>query len=73
MKNINQIADAIERDRREPDKIMLYVSDLRRVAYDLRLVYEWADEIEGNAQLRMIEAKELLKEISEGLLLNETT
>lgn len=34
--SLDQLADRIERDRREPDKVLLYVSQLRGLAHELR-------------------------------------
>ena len=33
---IDKIAEGLERDRREPDKVLTYVAHLRRVSTDLR-------------------------------------
>lgn len=32
VERIREIADRLERDRREPDKVLCYVQDLRRLA-----------------------------------------
>ena len=61
---IDEIADALERDRREPDKVLCYVQSLRRMALKLRDVNEWANKPEGDARLRMTEARELLRSVA---------
>ena len=33
---LQKIADGLERDRREPDKVLCYVLSLRRLAVDIR-------------------------------------
>jgi hypothetical protein len=40
VKRLEQLANSIERDRHEPDKMLLYVADLRRLAINETLAAE---------------------------------
>lgn len=62
--SVDELADRIERDRREPDKIILYCQQLRGLASELRDVLEWAEKHEGDAYLRLSEARALLRSIA---------
>ena len=62
--SLDLLADRIERDRREADKVLLYVSQLRGLASELRDVLEWAEKPEGEAYLRLSEARTLLRSIA---------
>lgn len=62
--SLDELAAALERDRREPDKVLLYVHDLHRMARELRDVAEWAAKDEGRAHLRLIQARDLLDRIA---------
>lgn len=52
MDNILAIAEALERDRREPDKVLLYVADLRRIADQFIEIRKQEFEIVADAATR---------------------
>ncbi len=62
--SVDEIADRIERDRREPDKIITYCQQLRGLAHELGDVLEWAEKGEGDAYLRRTDALTLLRSIA---------
>jgi hypothetical protein len=64
--SVDELADRIERDRREADKIITYCQQLRGLAHELRDVLEWAEKPEGDAYLRMTDARTLLRSIARG-------
>jgi hypothetical protein len=61
--SLPKLALAVERDRREPDKIVGYAINLDHIAHELRDVLEWAEKREGDAYLRRIDALSLLRSI----------
>lgn len=62
---LHELALAIVRDRREPDKMLLYAMQLKRAANDLDQVARWAFLPEGDADIRLIKAWEILRETTD--------
>lgn len=61
--SLPDLAVAIDRDRREPDKIMGYALDLDHIAHELAEILDWAQRPEGDAYLRRTDALSLLRSI----------
>ena len=66
MKSVDDIAAAIRRDLREPDKLLGLAHNLERVGYDLRRIEQWMlrGEVNEPGVPRMTEARELMEEIA---------